>query len=314
MYGALKSAYWLYVGAWLAATSRRPVGTNIYDEEWDALFVLDGCRTDLLSEVAHEYTFVTEIDSRRSVGSMSSEWLANTFRQEYRSEIQETAYITANPFTEDVLVGDRLKRLPKVMSTPFGRDWHVVNESEFGLLDEVWRYGWNEDWGTVHPRTVTDRVIQVGRESGFERLIVHYMQPHQPFIADGHDLTPTVGRGAFQDNSSSGNIWSSVRAGEYSFETAWRAYRANLEMVLEEVSLLLKNLDAETVVITADHGNAVGEWGVHGHPAGFPHPAVKRVPWVETTAHDSEGYEPEVSMSTDIEMRTEDHLRDLGYL
>jgi len=80
--------------------------------------------------------------------------------------------------------------------------------------------------------------------------------------------------------------------------------------------LLLRNLDAETVIISADHGNAVGEWGVYGHPVGFPHPAVKRVPWVETEANDSHGHTPKIqsTASSEVETKAKERLRDLGYL
>jgi len=40
-----------------------PVGTNIYERDWDALVVLDACRVDILREVADEYEFIDEVDS-----------------------------------------------------------------------------------------------------------------------------------------------------------------------------------------------------------------------------------------------------------
>jgi hypothetical protein len=89
-----------------------------------------------------------------------------------------------------------------------------------------------------------------------------------------------------------------------------------LEYVLDDVALLLENMDAETVVISADHGNALGEFGFYGHPPHSPLPSVRRVPWVETTATDSGDYEPtqeadgEVPTGEEVESR----LKDLGYL
>jgi len=313
-YGALKSFYWLYVGAWLSVTSRRPVGTNIYEEDWDALLILDGCRVDLLSEVTEAYPFLSAIETRLSVGSMSSEWLANTFRVQHSDEIRDTAYVTANPFTEDVLAGDELESLPKVMATPFSEKWNVIDESDLELLDEVWRDCWDDDLGTVPPRSVTDRAIKAGRNQEVNRLIVHYMQPHQPFLSEDDSISPSVTRGAFQDESQGGNVWESVRSGEYDLDTVWQAYRANLELVLEDVSLLLQNLDAETVIITADHGNAVGEWSVYGHPVGFLHPAVKRVPWVKTSADDTWEYQPDIDSNKSVDSSVEDRLQELGYL
>ena len=39
-------------------------------------------------------------------------------------------------------------------------------------------------------------------------------------------------------------------------------------MVLRHVQNLLNNHDAERVIISADHGEAFGEFGVYRHPVG----------------------------------------------
>ncbi|WP_143165319.1 alkaline phosphatase family protein [Halobaculum gomorrense] len=83
--------------------------------------------------------------------------------------------------------------------------------------------------------------------------------------------------------------------------------------VLDAVEVLLDNVKGK-VAVTADHGNAVGEWGVYGHPAYVPVPAVKRVPWAVTSA-DGHG-----SYTVDQEYRNEtadadrdEFLEALGY-
>lgn len=93
----------------------------------------------------------------------------------------------------------------------------------------------------------------------------------------------------------------------------WEAYLATLRYVLDDVALLLENVDAERVVITADHGEAFGEWGFYGHTVGCPHPVVRRVPWVETTATDEETHESAVTPEVDAAFDRDQHLRDLGY-
>jgi len=73
-------------------------------------------------------------------------------------------------------------------------------------------------------------------------------------------------------------------------------------------------VDAETVVISSDHGNAIGEWGCYGHRPYVPLPAVKRVPWVETSAVDESTHEPDVEDLGDIDAETVDkRLEALGY-
>ena len=74
----------------------------------------------------------------------------------------------------------------------------------------------------------------------------------------------------------------------------------------------LDNLDAETVAITADHGEAFGEYGVYRHPLGVPHPQIKRVPWTITTAKDTETYDPSFEPARERKEVSE-VLEEMGY-
>jgi hypothetical protein len=92
-------------------------------------------------------------------------------------------------------------------------------------------------------------------------------------------------------------------------------YLDNLRLALRSVERLLENTDAETVAITADHGELFGELGAYGHPEGVPHPNLKKVPWVETTATDERTSDPDVDIARqESGAEFEEQLRDLGYL
>jgi len=84
--------------------------------------------------------------------------------------------------------------------------------------------------------------------------------------------------------------------------------------VLNDVSLLVENIDASKMVISADHGNAFGEWGIYGHPGRTPLPCLTEVPWTEVSTTDSETYEPnqygKIKQGFDLEAR----LKELGYV
>lgn len=270
-------------------------GRSIYDEDWDVLVVLDACRTDLMREVADDYPFLGEVGTFDSLGSHSEEWMAENFGDDHRADTRETAYVTANLFSKKML-----------------------DSESFAVLDEVWRYGWDDELGTVPPRPVTDRAISVARERSPDRLVVHYMQPHVPFIADGGsgDLTPSDFGGGQRFDST----WTDLQTEEVGREEVWESYRANLEHVLSEVELLTRSIDAEKLVVTADHGNALGEKGVYEHPIGVPLPCLRRVPWCVTEAADTGEYEPpahresEVGRSDDAdESDLTERLAALGY-
>jgi len=297
-WGAANSLYDLYLAGFLSVTSRRPVGANLLDRDWDALIILDACRVDALREVSDEYDFIEEVNTMWSVGSHSFEWLQKTFTEDRRETIADLAYVTGNPFVAPEFFEDR--RLPRERMMPFDfAAYDPVPLDAFGYLDSINGYEVDEELGVVAPETITDRAIRAGRERDESRLMVHYMQPHDPFILD--------------DGGTMDQVFNRLRRDELTVSEAWPGYLQTLRTVLDEVSVLLENLDADRVVITADHGDAFGELGFYGHVPGFPHPAVKRVPYVETTATDTGTYEPSIERTERDESNVEAHLEALGY-
>lgn len=158
-----------------------------------------------------------------------------------------------------------------------------LDADSFANLEEVWRWGWDEELGTVPPRTVTDTAIDIGRRGTHDRLIVHYMQPHTPFLESAHspalDMSNFTGEGARTLDD-----WEFAEMGERDIDAVWDDYRDNLRIVLDDIDVLRTNLYAETLVVTSDHGMAAGEHGLYGHPGGIAVPVLREVPWCETSA------------------------------
>lgn len=284
--GVVKSGYELYLGGLRRADRIAGRGNPIYEEEWDVLLVLDACRADLMEEVADDYSFVNT-ESTRSVAGGSRAWMQQNFVVEYADEMAETVYVTGNPFSEEIL-----------------------SARDFAELDEVWKYGWNSNLNTIPAGAISDRTIHHHRARNPDRLIAHYMQPHHPFVPNPLDS------GMNRDDLANPEkpVWRRLQEGELKKDEVWEAYRENLGYVLDEVKIVLSNIDADTVVITADHGNAVGEYGVYGH-GDIPLSAVREVPWCVTSATDEGTFQPELSPDdTHEEIGTKQRLRDLGYL
>lgn len=263
------------------------IGTEVYDESWDVLIVLDACRADVLREVASTYPFIGQVETAYSKASSSREWISTNLGQNHSDSVKRTAYVTGNPFSNDYLDGQ-----------------------DFTILDEVWRYAWDQEQGTIPPSALTDRAIMHGRQSEYDQMIVHYMQPHFPSIPN-----PEIGSAVDpESNVWVNSVWDRLENGTLTRERVWDAYRENLHHVLDSVSILLKNLDAETAIITADHGNGFGEEGIYGHPRLRTHRVLREVPWVVTTATDQKTHEPTTERNqnaTDVEVK--DRLADLGY-
>jgi glucan phosphoethanolaminetransferase (alkaline phosphatase superfamily) len=137
-------------------------------------------------------------------------------------------------------------------------------------------------------------------------MLIHYMQPHAPYlkntIQEGQKMTATE-KNPFRELRATGNR-----------DKIFNLYLDNLRYVLDSVKVLLDNLGAEHVLITSDHGELFGEFGISNHIAGIPHPNLKKVPLVETSATDSRNYTPNTSSEPSENSSVEDRLADLGYL
>jgi hypothetical protein len=286
-----------YLRAIQAVGRRLHYGTNVFDRRWDVLVVLDACRADLLRSVVAdgdaETGFLGDVATVRSVGSSSSEWLENTFGS--RPETARTAMVTGNTWTDRYLEADA-----------------------FAALDEVWKYAWDDDLGTVPPGAITDRAVALARASEPDRLIVHYMQPHHPFVPD--PIAGDDGMARTGSHTNDVNPWVLLRRGAVTTERVRAAYRANLRYVLPEVRTLIENVSGR-VAVTADHGNLFGEWGLYGHPMHTPVPALLAVPWAETDGDGRRAYTPTIEPPEPLPVdrvydaeTDRDRLAALGYL
>lgn len=278
--GLRESARELHVGAARRLEWIYDPGEPIWTRDWDLLIVLDAARYDLMTEVVEEYDYVEHLEPFYSAASQSARWMQINFAPEHYERMRETIYVTGNPRTDE----------------------HLAEPESFLQFDDVWKYAWDEDRGTILPGPITDRAIALHREHRPERMIIHYMQPHYPMVPEPFE--------------SDEKVWNLLRDGKVEREEVWRRYRDNLRYVLDALPTLLNSVDAENAVITADHGNLVGELGLYGHFGRVPHPSLRKVPWARTTATDTGEYVPSVE-PPEVDVATDDverRLGDLGYL
>jgi len=289
----------------LGASSRRPLGTNVFSRDWDLLVVLDACRYDALSRVAREVDVLDDVEAAYSVGSSTREWAANTFTDAYREEIQRTAVVCGNGRVTQTLDSR------DAMETEFAERftaWDTVELDEFLVFDSVPDYAPPEPRsGILLPRVVTDRAIDVARNHDADRLLVHYIPPHNPYRAN-----------ALRENRELADY--EYRPFDYLRDggdrsVVWNAYLDELRWVLEDVDLLLANVDADTAVVTADHGELFGHLGLYSHPTGVPIPRLRHVPWAETSATDTGSYDPHYDKPGEarVDADTAAQLEHLGY-
>lgn len=290
--GIKETSYDIYKHLWMFSEPLFPDGELIWERKFDLLIILDACRLDMFETVLPEYDYLPDsTDSIRSIAGNSELWMERTFSEVEYENLGEVTYISGNPNTMD-----------------------SVDNSELGMVDEVYEYGWNEKYGTVLPDIITDRAITTQRKTDPEKLILHYMQPHHPFVrssaitrssAAGHKKNP--------DRERTAHPWKRLRRGELEYDLVWQAYMDNLRYILDHLPKLLNNIDADRAIITADHGNLVGEYGLYAHPSRCPVNALRRVPWCTVESKDTGEYTPKKTKRDSVDKEVNEKLRSLGY-
>lgn len=217
---------------------------GIFEREWDNLIVLDACRSDLYDEVNGE------TESRFCLGSKTPEFLARNFEEKN----YDIVYISANPFVSP----DSLKK-------------NVGKEDPFVDVYDVYNTDWSDEEGTVPPENVIKHVRSAEKLFPDKKKIIHFMQPHWPFV--GGDLN-AEGLGGVDKQ----DVWSKSRRGVLDKDEVWKAYKENLEYVMSYVDEAADILSGKTVV-TSDHGNLVGEYNLYGHPSKGKVRQLREVPW-----------------------------------
>ena len=306
LWSALEAIYRIYVSVSMSILSRVDYGSNVYDCEWDVLVVLDTARVDTMEAVSTEFSFIEEVESMRSLGSTSSEWIAKTFTTDNQQKISKTILVSANPHVQHTLYDRKFPEHDKDALFALTA-WNTVSPNEFEHIDQPWKYATNERYDHVLPRDMTDRAVSLHRKHNPNKMIIHYMQPHRPHIAqaymDDRELTEAE-RDPFSYLKEGGDR-----------ERVFSNHVADLEFVLRTgVQPLLRNIDADTVAITADHGDGFGENWCYAHIAGDPRKQVRQVPWVETEATDRGELNPVLDSPEEVSANTQNQLEAMGYL
>lgn len=295
-------------GTALTLSSWMPLGTNVFDREWDLLVVFDSCRPDALRAVADEYAFLSSVETVLSVASITYEWTAATFTERHAAAIERTGFVSANGWPERVLNGVRPEENFDAGWAP--TRWNTVSASRLGTHVPAWRYGDGRAGASYLPQaaaeTVVDLTIDLGRRRSFDRLITHVIEPHYPYPA------AAAARGGDELSDSEQRPWAFVRDGGDP-SVVWDNYLTELRAGLDAVERLLRNVDAERVLLTADHGERFGDWGRWGHTAGSFNPALRQVPLAVTTATDEETHAPTIG-APDETLDVRDNLESLGYV
>lgn len=269
--------------------------SRVTNKDWDNLIILDACRSDLFEERV-DCGKLDHYQTISSYGSSTPEWTHRNFHGRQHGDI---VYVTSNPWTSRI-AGDA-----------------------FHDVIEVWKEGFDEDIGTVPPSAVVKDALSAQQKYPNKRFIIHFMQPHIPFIESQREFSKWSPKDIVDENiggdGARTTVWEALRHGKIDKRSLWNEYGNNLDYVMDYIFDLIPQLSGKTVV-SSDHGNMLGEWGwplpmrIYGHPAGLRSAQLVNVPWAvfegERRNIEDDGVS---SVETGGTEELEDRLRALGY-
>lgn len=247
-------------------------GTYVLDEDWDNLIILDACRYDMFK--MHNQ-IKGKLEYRISKGSYTVEFLDENFNKyPHKVKLNDIVYVTANPFVSKLFHG------------------------KFHRIYSTWDYGWDDKLNTVPPENVVEDALQAKRKYPKKRLVIHFMQPHYPYL--NSKVQKELGFQRLREKALTNidvlsqdraalfnNPWWLVSKGLLDIEKVLKAYKENLKIVLLHTKHLINRISGKTVV-TSDHGNMLGEiphkllypFKTYGHPHRLYVEPLVKVPWL----------------------------------
>jgi hypothetical protein len=228
----------------------------------------------------------------------------------YDEKYHDTVYITANPNIEN------------------------FSDKIFHKIYKTYDYRGSPEPRGFFPSKVYDDVIDAFERYPNKRLLIHFMQPHAPYIGgkakklynelkESHGISIERHAKMF-DTDLTDNVYSTwhhvADDGYIDNSQLWELYMENLHIGMEQALKTIRKLEGKTL-ITSDHGELLGEDSRFGLPPGYGHPKkvyhekLRIVPWYII---DSDVRRTTISetpkMSNDINEETvKEHLRALGY-
>jgi hypothetical protein len=265
-------------------------GVDIFEEGWDNIIILDACRYDTFVDLAD---LPGHTESRFSQGAATYEFIRHNFENK---NLHDTVYVGGNTWF--------LKLRDEINA-----EIHNFIDLQQGDRDVKFAV---QELDVPQPESVTKAALGAHERYPNKRLIIHYLQPHHPFLGK-------KGREWFSHQSSS--LTEVIdRTPNISRENIQEAYRENLELVLPEVERLIEELPGKTV-ITSDHGEMLGDRHQfiplrdYGHHEGIYNNELVKVPWhiVEGKRRKQVVEEPPQSETAINKEEIDNRLRDLGY-
>jgi hypothetical protein len=225
-------------------------GVNVVEEEWDNLIVLDSCRYDAFEKV----NFIPgNLEAKTSQGTTTIQWLNQNFTEYY----DDIVYLSPVVWLKEDNHKDFNYQRKRFESSKHFHAIEMLHDNEEGI----------EQGKHSKLESAVKKAEHFAEKYPDKRKIIHFSQPHLGFVTsnlveENHKF--------YRQYLDEGYSWAELK----------KEYENSLKFTLKHVEKLIEKLEGKTV-ITADHGEAHGEYGLRDHPHSVYIKPLVKVPWLE---------------------------------
>ena len=236
---------------------------NLLEEEkWNVLIILDACRYDTFKQLIFEFIHGTLFPVLSS-GSITFDWFVNTWcNSKHKNNVY---YISANPYIR--------------------KDDPSISKCVYKVLD-AWKMFWVKEKMSVDVKDVLNfskivlRMYSKDLKNSRLKLVIHLLQPHAPYNHWPSVFNELWKLGAPYNITT---IFSLYRKDKHTVDILRASYIKNLRYTLINIAKFIHEIHQQysndiKIVITSDHGELFGEYGLLFHP-NIEVPELRIVPW-----------------------------------
>jgi len=280
----------------------------VHETNWDIMLVIDACRFDYFEAFYKDVLGdIGKLQKTISPANWTLGWYIEVFGGR---EMKDTILISSNecvnskgPMTQPIHDLSRRFKYKEKFDGP----------KCFEKIIDAWDYGYDKVRGLVLPDYVTDNVIKEVKENPNSRVMAKYWQAHDPFYCYVKEVNPvdadnliTKNKQAYRftnlkkivstilNDESQWKLRKFLRLNpsgglaelwiKYGKEGIINGYTEDVKVALENCKKIIDTFPEKNIVVTADHGEMLGEHGRYSHVLDRYYKEIKEVPWLEINA------------------------------
>lgn len=274
-------------------------------KDWDNLIVLDACRYDYFKKVYKDYFEEGKLEKVDSEAYETSAWLKNRFLGKY---FDKTIYISGTPHVNSVGVNfmkgfdasDHFEKIIDVWDFGWSEDFggippKAVGETTKRVMNKYPEKKIISHFNQPHYPYVGYKPVIKSKETGMiEAKRMKEGEKELIYNKIKKVLRKVLGKKRMKKIVYSPYVKKIIKhisvggkgkkpieifVEKHNKKTLLEAYEKNLRSALEEIKEIVNKSPNKKTIITADHGELLGEEEKYGH--GHEDKKLREVPWFE---------------------------------